>query len=967
MTNRLMQEAGWEEMEPSHRLHALQCIRLLLRGTNSASYCALMAQQGAVARCADEMAALAAEVVWQQRAPRVLAREMLHEYASILKKLALAGSDECRAGLVRAGAHNTLVALLRVNDGVLLSSVLVALIAIAANPMAHAGSSGSESEGGGGSASASANEGETDGQAAKTDRQRAEPGLQSSASMLVQADCVAAALSLVQAQRAGRASPFGPLAAELLLHLCRDERARVEFLKGGGCPTAVAALHGAVSASLATYQPSRAEQAEAVSSLVVTLLRLVDTLAAAPRCAAALVKAGAVRVFAALLSPARRRKALPSSAARRVACSAMARLSVDDEGAMVIGRENGVHLLASMLLEHAHDEPPPSDRALEDSSVAPHIFRALRFIFGTGRNRPAFKRLFPPELFGAFIDVGHYQWPIEPYQRLAHSLAALSAEHLATMSTAVEQLGASGGGGDKVGSDSGAGGTGKKIHRIVRGYEILEVVGAGAFGAVHRAKRIAGGAGGPKYAALKVLPLDSAVHFGATAPEREASSRSMQNEVAILSKLDHPNIVRFYESFEDSNELFIAMELVDGASLNDYLTSLREKGQTLDEEAVWAIFLELMLALQYLHQEQSIVHRDLSPANIIVEAKSRKVKLTDFGLARARRLRDGKFSVMNSVVGTMAYTCPEIVQHMPYSDKADVWSLGCILYQLMALRPPFEGSNPLAMATRIVEMEYDPPPERYSKQLRDLVSTLLTADPDARPRIAGIAPMVATRLMARLSASERECGRLRGALQQESGARRRQSHITAAAEARRRIRAGSLGSALAPTSNSASDVESGDDSASGLHRKMSLAPLVRGPSKLHASSEVAAAPTPPLDLGGGAVPAAAAVLTIQRRKLRPLADPLAQLLATLHKLLFVAQLPPAMGKQQPRRHMVERFVRGLARPDLSAGQLKAELASLASRSGVGVSGWEDSTTYEHLADCVEAEASRAGFYERGVV
>ena len=115
------------------------------------------------------------------------------------------------------------------------------------------------------------------------------------------------------------------------------------------------------------------------------------------------------------------------------------------------------------------------------------------------------------------------------------------------------------------------------------------------------------------------------------------------------------------------------------------------------------------------------------------------------------------------------------------------------------------------------------------------------------------------------------------------------------------------------------------------------------------------------------MPAAAAVLTIQRRKLRPLADPLAQLLATLHKLLFVAQLPPAMGKQQPRRHMVERFVRGLARPDLSAGQLKAELASLASRSGVGVSGWEDSTTYEHLADCVEAEASRAGFYERGVV
>eukprot|EP00793_Prasinoderma_coloniale_P001081 PRCOL_00006072-RA len=1070
--NRLMDVDGWEHsLSASHRLHALQCVRLLLRGARAQSYCAAMASAGAVGRVGEQLAHLARDVLWaaQPRGIRSepLAREMMHEYASVVKKLALVGGSECRRLLLSGGVHETLVALLRTNDGVLLPSALVALIALAANPSADGAGDGAGGDGA--QAPGEAAEGNEDDHKTRT-----------GAAVLVEVDCLAATLSLIRARGAAGVGPFEQLAAELLLHLCREPRAHEDFLQGGGTAIVVGALQAAVKTAEAVHTARAAADSdgsrahgegksrdnaratakaqttngqrprsrgrrfsmsdvEAINSLLATLLRLIDALAAEARCATSLVKAGAVRVLASMLSTAAsRRAALPDALTRRTCCSALARLSVDDEGALSIGRENGVYSLASLLLEHARDGAvgTPSD----EDSVAPHVFRALRFVFGSGRNRPAFKRLFPPELFAAFIDVGHYQWALGAYVVLARMLAALTAQQLAGVASGIQELAGQGdhgdadegggrdstaeGGGGKTGRGRDVQGRGSRGARVVRGYEIHEVIGTGAFGAVHRARRFAGGAaataatadadGGKRarsqWAALKVLPMDSTTHFGATAPEREASSRGMLSEVAILSELDHPNIVAFYDSFVEEQELFIAMELVDGASLADWLTSLKEKGQTLEEDAVWDILLQLMGALHYLHAERRIVHRDLSTANVLVEARSRQVKLTDFGLARVRRKQnDREFSVMQSVVGTMAYSCPEIIQHMPYTDKADVWSLGCILYQLMALRPPFECTNPLALAMRIVEMEYDPPPERFSPELRQVVKSLLTADPDQPPNIAGISalPGVAERLMQRLSAAEREAVRLRNALEQESGARRRQSHITAAAEARRRLSLTRSGAHVARNNNSASGgvPTSGDGARSSSTARRTLPPLdhASGPDASTGggmSSSSGEHPRRPAErgrldggrldgmlqprrmlgasapirwgrrslelstrAGGGFGPAA--MVTIQRRKLRPLADPTAQLLATMHKLLHVQQLPPLPGKQ-PRRRLVERFVAHLSRPETSAGQLKAELANLAARSRDALdivgAGEGDHTTYEELAAAVEAELRRAAFY-----
>lgn len=107
--------------------------------------------------------------------------------------------------------------------------------------------------------------------------------------------------------------------------------------------------------------------------------------------------------------------------------------------------------------------------------------------------------------------------------------------------------------------------------------------------------------------------------------------------------------------------------------------------------------IDLISALNYLHNEKKIIHRDLNPANILINS-SFNVKLTDFGLAKQVTQ---SVSVMNSFVGTLAYSCPELVQNQKYSEKADVWSLGCILYELVMMKTPFYSNNPLNLAKKV--------------------------------------------------------------------------------------------------------------------------------------------------------------------------------------------------------------------------------------------------------------------------
>ena len=222
------------------------------------------------------------------------------------------------------------------------------------------------------------------------------------------------------------------------------------------------------------------------------------------------------------------------------------------------------------------------------------------------------------------------------------------------------------------------------------GYEIIEPIGKGAFGCVYSVQK-----GGAKYA-MKEIALTS--FDPNTRALKGDVSDIICREVSILKELDHPNIIKYYSSFCQGEYLYIVMELIEGMTLADYVVSMSEKRQKLKEEEVWDIFIQLCEALRYLHVERHVVHRDIAPTNVMISKKG-VVKLADFGLAKDWGQQSG---MLRSFVGTVVYSCPEIVQNMPYTNKADIWSLGCVLYELMNLKPAFAAMNPLTMAKKVL-------------------------------------------------------------------------------------------------------------------------------------------------------------------------------------------------------------------------------------------------------------------------
>lgn len=214
----------------------------------------------------------------------------------------------------------------------------------------------------------------------------------------------------------------------------------------------------------------------------------------------------------------------------------------------------------------------------------------------------------------------------------------------------------------------------------------------------------------------------------------------MNKEVAIYKSLDHPNIIKYYTSFVDSGSLYIVMELVEGQTLANYISSLKEKNQRIVEGKIWRLVIEMCAGLRYLHLDKKVVHRDFTPMNIMI-TKENHVKIADFGLAKQRGTHSS--SNLKTFVGTIQYSCPEIVRNQPYTEKADIWSLGVILYELATLNTPFAGENPLAIARKIVEEDYTPLSKKeYSPLFVNLVQACMTVAPENRPDILYVCQMI---------------------------------------------------------------------------------------------------------------------------------------------------------------------------------------------------------------------------------
>lgn len=172
----------------------------------------------------------------------------------------------------------------------------------------------------------------------------------------------------------------------------------------------------------------------------------------------------------------------------------------------------------------------------------------------------------------------------------------------------------------------------------VNEYAVYEIIGSGGFGRVHKVKK----KNSNYFLAMKEVNTHHLTTF------KDISLGEIVNEVSIIrNNLKHPNIVKYLKTFKENDSLYIVMELIDGTPLSQHFVTLKEKNEQWSEDKIWNLFIQIVLALKYLHKEKNIVHRDLTSNNIML-SENDKITITDFGLAK---LKQTDCSKMLSVVG----------------------------------------------------------------------------------------------------------------------------------------------------------------------------------------------------------------------------------------------------------------------------------------------------------------------------
>ncbi|XP_051824182.1 calcium/calmodulin-dependent protein kinase type 1B [Antechinus flavipes] len=253
----------------------------------------------------------------------------------------------------------------------------------------------------------------------------------------------------------------------------------------------------------------------------------------------------------------------------------------------------------------------------------------------------------------------------------------------------------------------------KRTEDIGKIYDIREKLGAGAFSEVFLAQNLCS----KRLVALKCIPKKAL----------RGKEVAVENEIAVLKKVSHPNIVALEDVHESSSHLYLAMELVTGGELFE---RIMERGSYTEKDASHLVG-QVLGAVSYLHS-LDIVHRDLKPENLLYATpfEDSKIMISDFGLSKIQ-----ESNVLGTACGTPGYVAPELLEQKPYGKAVDVWALGVISYILLCGYPPFYDENDSELFSQILKANYEfdsPYWDDISESAKDFIRHLLERDPERR-------------------------------------------------------------------------------------------------------------------------------------------------------------------------------------------------------------------------------------------
>lgn len=261
-------------------------------------------------------------------------------------------------------------------------------------------------------------------------------------------------------------------------------------------------------------------------------------------------------------------------------------------------------------------------------------------------------------------------------------------------------------------------------------YSIGPIIGTGSYGKVYMVN---------SDQKDKVLCCKNIVYSNLNSKAKEL----VTNEIDITMRLDHPNIVKYYEVFDDLQErsYSIIMDYYKNGDMLKFLSDYKRYNKRIDEDLLWAIMIQVLLALSYCHSPfnatgKSVIHRDIKPANLLI-GDDMQIKLADFGVCRL--YESAQDCMAMTIVGTPIYMPPEAFESRTYTTTFDIWSLGCTMYELATHRYLISGptdKDRLARARHVSSIPLNIP--GYSAEFSKIISAMIKYYPNDRPSASDI-------------------------------------------------------------------------------------------------------------------------------------------------------------------------------------------------------------------------------------